>query len=125
VGVHSPPLPDERRDGRVEVTDRDGEPVAGEPVRMVDPDTGGVLFEGTTDPDGTIDTTLDRGDYRIKVGDRIKSVGLDDDEADVEFEIDTTRRTPVVHRSRTRPASRNVRFPRRRGRGGRPRPPLT
>lgn len=86
--------PDAQPDGigdlDVVVTDQDGNAIAGETVQVLDPETGEILFEGTTDGDGELNTTLEAGEYDIRVGDTTQSTSVDsEDGGEAEFEIVT------------------------------------
>lgn len=74
------------------ITDRNGQAVSGETVRVLGPETGEVLFEGTTDENGELETTLDQGEHDVRVGDETQSVSPSD-EAEVDFSIDTSPRS--------------------------------
>lgn len=80
------------------ITDQNGQAVSGETIQILDPETGEVLFEGTTDEDGELETTLDQGEYDVRVGDETQSVTLGD-EAELDFSIDTS---PPQHAGHTR-----------------------
>ncbi|WP_276261271.1 hypothetical protein [Haloglomus litoreum] len=93
VGYLGPEPTDDLRAGSgeltVELTDQNGEPVSGQTVQIVDPETEEVVFEGSTDEDGELEATLDQGSYEVLVGDETKSVSLGDD-AEVDLGIDTS-----------------------------------
>ena len=80
------------------VTDQNGDAVAGESIQVLDSETDEVLFEGRTDEDGEIETTLDQGEYDVAVGGETQSVTLGAD-AEVSFSIDTS--PPEARRSVT------------------------
>ena len=70
----------------------DGEPVADEPVTIVDPETDEVVEETQTGDDGTVDATLPEGEYEIVTGDDAPAqepADADGDAADDDAPADT------------------------------------
>lgn len=69
------------------VGEQDGQSLEGKTATIKNDETGEVVYEGETGPNGQITTTLAEGEYTVVTGKTSDTVEVDEDGADIELEV--------------------------------------
>ena len=69
------------------VGEQQGKSLEGKTVSIKNAETGDVVYEGETGPNGKLTTTLEEGEYTVITGETSDTVEVDEDGADIELEV--------------------------------------